>query len=62
MTLNGKEMREFDGDIEEPKIPTVQPATPDDGDDDLPPLDTDAYDPEALSILDELFGDMIILR
>lgn len=57
-----EEMRKFDGDIEEPKLPTTQTVTPDDGDDDLPPLDTDAYDPEALSVLDELFGDMIILR
>lgn len=57
-----EEMRKFDGDIEEPKLPTTQTVTPDDGDDDLPPLDTDAYDPEALSVLDELFGNMIILR
>lgn len=35
--------------------------TPDD-DDDFPPIDTTAYDPEALSILDELFGNTIILR
>lgn len=56
------EMRKFDGDIEEPSIPTTQTATPDDDDDDSPPIDTNAYDPEALSILDELFGDMIILR
>ena len=57
-----EEMRKFDGDIEEPRTPTVQTLPPDDEDDDLPPLDTDAYDSEALSILDELFGDMIILR
>lgn len=57
-----EEMRRFDGDIEEPKLPTTQTVTPDDGDDDLPPLDIDAYDPEALSVLDELFSDMIILR
>lgn len=57
-----EEMRKFDGDIEEPKLPTTQTVTPDDGDDDLPPLDTDAYDPEALSVLDEMFSDMIILR
>ena len=57
-----EEMRKFDGDIEEPKTPTAQTVMSDDGDDDLPPLDTDAYDPEALSVLDELFGDMIILR
>lgn len=57
-----EEMRKFDGDIEEPKIPTAQTVTPDDEDDDLPPLDTDAYDPEALSVLDELFSNLIILR
>lgn len=57
-----EEMRKFDGDIEEPKIPTAQTIPPGDEDDDLPPLDTNAYDPEALSLLDELFGDMIILR
>ncbi len=57
-----EEMRKFDGDIEEPKIPTAQTIPPDDEDDDLPPIDTNAYDPEALSVLDELFGDMIILR
>lgn len=57
-----EEMRKFDGDIEEPKLPTAQTITPDDEDDDLPPLDTDAYDPEALSVLDELFSNLIILR
>lgn len=56
-----EEMRKFDGDIEEPRTPTAQTVTPDD-DDDLPPIDTDAYDPEALSVLDELFGNLIILR
>ncbi len=57
-----EEMRKFDGDIEEAEIPSTQTAIPDDEDDNLPPIDTDAYDPEALSILDELFGNLIILR
>ena len=57
-----EEMRKFDGDIEEPNIQTAQMITPDDDDDDSPPIDTDAYDLEALSILDELFGNTIILR
>lgn len=33
-----------------------------DTDDDLPPIDTKAFDPEALGVLDELFGNSIILR
>ena len=57
-----EEMRKFDGDIEEPILPTVQTLLPDDEDDDFPPLDTKAYDPEALSVLDELFGNLLILR
>lgn len=36
--------------------------TTNDDDDELPPIDTNAYDPEALSILDELFGNSMILR
>ena len=57
-----EEMRKFDGDIEEPKMPAAQTVPHDDNDDDLPPIDTDAYDLEALSILDELFGNTILLR
>ena len=57
-----EEMRKFDGDIEEPKTSTAQTITSDDEDGELPPLDTKAYDPEALSVLDELFGNLIILR
>ena len=44
-----EEMREFDGDIEEPK----------DLDDDI---DTSAFDKNALCKLDEMFGDKITLR
>lgn len=36
--------------------------TSNDDDNELPPIDTNAYDPEALSILDELFGNSMILR
>ncbi len=57
-----EEMRKFDGDIEEPKMPAAQTVPHDDNDNDLPPIDTDAYDLEALSILDELFGNTILLR
>jgi len=53
-----EEMRKFDGDIEEPS----QQVVSEDEDDDLPPFDVKAFDPEALSILDELFGDFMILR
>ena len=47
--LSEEEMREFDGDIEEPK----------DLDDDF---DTSAFDKAALAILDGIFGDKITLR
>ena len=47
--LTEEEMREFDGDIEEPK----------DLDDDI---DTSAFDKDALCKLDEMFGDKITLR
>ena len=47
--LSEEEMREFDGDIEEPK----------DLEDDI---DTSAFDKDALCKLDEMFGDKIILR
>ena len=47
--LSEEEMREFDGDIEEPK----------DLDDDL---DTSAFDKDALCKLDEMFGDKLTLR
>lgn len=57
-----EEMRKFDSDIEEPALPVTQPETFDDADDDLPPIDTKAFDLEALSALDELFGNSMILR
>ena len=57
-----EEVRKFDGDIEEPKTSTAQTVMSDDRDGELPPIDTKAYDPEALSVLDELFGNLIILR
>lgn len=60
--LSVKEMQKFDGDMEEPKMSFTQTETPDDDDDDFPPIDTKAFDPEALSILDELFGNTMILR
>ena len=47
--LSEEEMREFDGDIEEPK----------DLDDDI---DTSAFDKDALCKLDEMLGDKITLR
>lgn len=47
--LTEEEMREFDGDIEEPK----------DLDDDI---DTSAFDKNALCKLDEMFGDKLTLR
>ena len=47
--LSEEEMREFDGDIEEPK----------DLDDDI---DTSAFDKTALCKLDEIFGDKLTLR
>ena len=47
--LSEEEMREFDGDIEEPK----------DLDDDI---DASAFDKDALCKLDEMFGDKLTLR
>ena len=47
--LSEEEMREFDGDIEEPK----------DLDNDI---DTSAFDKDALCKLDEMFGDKLTLR
>ena len=47
--LSEEEMREFDGDIEEPK----------DLEDDI---DTSAFDKDVLCKLDEMFGDKITLR
>ncbi|MCM1220842.1 MAG: Cas9 inhibitor AcrIIA9 family protein, partial [Lachnospiraceae bacterium] len=60
--LSEEEMKKFDGDIEEPKTPVLQTETADDEDEDFPPFDTKAFEPEALSILDELFGSSMILR
>ncbi len=56
-----EEMQKFDGDIEEPSMPVSEVETPED-EDALPPIDTKAFDLEALSVLDELFGNSIILR
>lgn len=47
--LSEEEMREFDGDIEEPK----------ELDDDI---DTSAFDKTALAVLDGIFGDKITVR
>lgn len=49
--LSEKEMREFDGDVEEPDFT-----------DDEPDLDLSAFDTEALAVLDEMFGNEITLR
>ena len=49
--LSEEEMREFDGDVEEPDFA-----------DDEPDLDLSAFDTEALAALDELFGNEITLR
>lgn len=49
--LSEEEMREFDGDIEEPDFA-----------DDEPDLDLSAFDTEALAALDELLGNEITLR
>ncbi len=51
--LTEEEMREFDGDIEEPKDLDDEP---DDG------FDTSAFDKSALAILDAIFGEKLILR
>ena len=47
--LSEEEMREFDGDIEEPDLSDDEP-------------DISAFDTEALAVLDEMFGKEIILR
>ena len=49
--LSEEEMREFDGDVEEPDFT-----------DDEPDLDLSAFDTEALAVLDEIFGNEITLR
>ena len=49
--LSEEEMREFDGNIEEPDFA-----------DDEPDLDLTAFDTEALAALDELLGNEITLR
>lgn len=49
--LSEEEMREFDGDIEEPDFTN-----------DEPDLDLSAFDTEALAALDELFGNEITMR
>lgn len=47
--LSKEEMREFDGDIEEPDLADDEP-------------DISAFDTEALAVLDEMFGNDITLR
>ena len=47
--LSEEEMREFDGDIEEPDLADDEP-------------DISAFDTEALAVLDEMFGNEITLR
>ena len=47
--LSEEEMREFDGDIEEPELTDDEP-------------DISAFDTEALAVLDEIFGSEITLR
>ena len=47
--LSKEEMREFDGDIEEPDLADDEP-------------DISAFDTEALAVLDEMFGNEITLR
>ena len=47
--LSEEEMREFDGDIEEPELTDDEP-------------DISAFDTEALAVLDEMFGNEITLR
>lgn len=49
--LTEEEMREFDGDVEEPDFA-----------DDEPDLDLSAFDTEALAALDELLGNEITMR
>lgn len=47
--LSEEEMREFDGDVEEPDFSDDEP-------------DLSAFDTEALAVLDEMFGNEITLR
>ena len=47
--LSEEEMREFDGDMEEPDLTDDEP-------------DISAFDTEALAVLDEMFGNEITLR
>ena len=47
--LSEEEMREFDGDVEEPDFTDDEP-------------DLSAFDTEALAVLDEMFGNEITLR
>ena len=47
--LSEEEMREFDGDMEEPDLADDEP-------------DISAFDTEALAVLDEMFGNEITLR
>ena len=47
--LSEEEMREFDGDVEEPELTDDEP-------------DISAFDTEALAVLDEMFGSEITLR
>ena len=47
--LSEEEMREFDGDMEEPDLTDDEP-------------DISAFDTEALVVLDEMFGNEITLR
>ena len=54
-----EEMKKFDGDIEEPKLPVAQN---DSDEEDALNFDPKAFDPEALCVLDELFGQIMILR
>ena len=49
--LSEEEMREFDGDVEEPDFA-----------DDEPDIDLSAFDTGALAVLDEMFGSEITLR
>lgn len=55
--LSEKKTYQSNTDNKEPNMTTEMVD-----DDDLPPIDTKAFEPEALSILDELFGNSMILR
>ena len=54
--LSEKEMLQFDGDIDE-TLPSVQNEQAEEDE-----LDISAFDPEAVAILSELFGDELELR